>query len=872
MALAAGTSVGRYEIQSALGAGGMGEVYLARDPLLSRTVAVKLLPAAFATDPDRLRRFEQEAQATAALNHPHILAVHDVGRIGDQPFIVMEYVRGETLAAYIRRGRPSLRRSLEIGIEIADALDAAHRARIVHRDLKPANIMMTGDGHVKVLDFGLAKFLEHDTSAPTTGARTPQLETTTGQLLGTPVYMSPEQLLGDAIDQRTDIYTLGVILFEMLTGQRPHDGDVLELLRNAALTTPIRTVRDVDGTIAPEVSALVARCMARNPSNRFQTAGELNVELQRLLSEGVASKGSRFSSRENPSLTPEVQKRRRYRFAAWLVVGAVAVAGLVSIPLTDRIGIRALFRAERPVIAVLPFENLTNDASNANLGSGVAYSLTNSLARLPAISVIPWSSMLDAGALQGRDDIAREVGATMVLEGGIQQAGGKLRITARLVRRDRTQVWSGDAEGGLEEMFSMQNQLAEGLLSELRIALTPDDLQRLKKVPTRHEDALKAYLYGLELMDSPDGASYDAAVALFQKATSIDTDFSLAFAALGETYRRRSVRIRDTKLMERASGALTEALRLDKDQPEVRLLRARVYRSTGRPELAMNEVRIVLAEQPDNDNARRLLGQLLAAAGNHDDARRELVKAAELRPDYWPNHEVLGLFFYETGRLEEAIKAFTEVTRLKPDDATPFQQLGSMYIALGDYDRARQSSEKSNKLRPNAGSYANLGFIAFARRRYDDAARLYEAARKLQPGLPVNHGNLADAYRRIPSREGEARALYLEAIKLGEKALEVNPDDMATFAQLGVYYAKVGLRDDARRMVDRARTSTDANVLYFRAVTLALIQQPDAAMNVLVEAIERGYPVHLAREDVDLASLRSRTDFPRRLADAVKKR
>jgi serine/threonine protein kinase len=261
VALLAGTSLGRYEIQSPLGAGGMGEVYLARDPLLGRTVAIKLLPTAFAGDPDRLRRFQQEAQTSAALNHPRILAIHDVGQAGDQPFIVMEYVRGETLSAFLRHGRASLARALEIGIEIADALAAAHGARIVHRDLKPANIMVTGDGHIKVLDFGLAKFLWTDTSAPTLPGHL-RTETSTGHVLGTPAYMSPEQLFGDRVDERTDIYTLGVILFELVTGQRPYK-DIFDLLRGEDPTTPIRSAHEVDETIAPELSDVIARAMAR---------------------------------------------------------------------------------------------------------------------------------------------------------------------------------------------------------------------------------------------------------------------------------------------------------------------------------------------------------------------------------------------------------------------------------------------------------------------------------------------------------------------------------------------------------------------------------------------------------------------------------
>ena len=531
----------------------MGEVYLARDPLLSRTVAIKLLPTAFADDPDRLRRFEQEAQATAALNHPRILAVHDVGRIGDQPFIVMEYVRGETLAAYIKRNRPSLRRSLEIGIEIASALDAAHRARIVHRDLKPANVMLTGDGHVKVLDFGLAKFLLHDTSAPTTHGVTPREETITGQLLGTPPYMSPEQLLGDQVDQRTDIYTLGVILFELVAGQRPHEGDILELLRNAALTTPVRTVRDVDSSVPPEISEAIARCMARNPANRFQRAGEVEAELQRLLAEDPRSSQVRYSSGGSQS-GARVEKRRIYRFAAWLLAGALAIGAVAAIPFVNDLLTTDAAPNESPVIAVLPFENATGEASNSHLGRGIAYSLTTSLDRLPSISVVSLSNMLEDGALdRSPREIARDFGATLVVLGGIQESGGRLRIDARLEAPGGGRpIWSGYAQGNRDELFTMQKQLAEALLSALSVSVTEEDRRRLARPPTKNDDALRAYWQGLALLDRPDDEDFEAAIKSLRLATTLDPGFSRAFAAIGEAHRVRSITRNDAAMMDEA--------------------------------------------------------------------------------------------------------------------------------------------------------------------------------------------------------------------------------------------------------------------------------------------------------------------------------
>ena len=863
MALIAGTSLGRYEIQSPLGAGGMGEVYLARDPLLGRTVAIKLLPTAFAGDPDRLRRFQQEAQTSAALNHPRILAIHDVGQAGDQPFIVMEYVRGETLAAYLRHGRASLARALEIGIEIANALAAAHGARIVHRDLKPANIMVTGDGHIKVLDFGLAKFLWTETSAPTLPGNA-RADTSVGHVLGTPGYMSPEQLFGDRVDERTDIYTLGVILFELVTGQRPYR-DIFDLLRGDEPSTPIRTAHEVDGTIAPEISATIARAMARKPADRFQTAGELEAELQRLLLDESAASGPASRSRTVPP--PVVERRRLRRYAPWLLV-ALVVVGAATVPIVNWMDGTATAPAERPVIAVLPLDNLSGDSSKAYIGVGIADTLTTSLGRLSSISVVPRSSMLDAGAAtRPLAEIARNLGVTLLVRGSIQEAGDQLQVNVTLASLDGQLIWTGGEVGRHDQLFAMQNRLAESLLAALRLRPTPAERQNLARVPTEDEQARDAYWKGLTLLDQPDDANYVAAVTYFKQATARDPRFSLAFAALGEAYRRRSVLTNNSALMEEAIANVTTALDLDAEQPEVRLSLAAVYRSTGRTAAAMDQVNRVLANQPNNDTAHRLLGELLDREGRRQEAQEALVKAVDLRPKYWPNQEQLGLFFYRHGQFREAIAAFTRVAELKPDDAYPFQQLGTLYLAQGDRRKARENFERSIKLRRNAGSFANLGWIAYYERRYPDAIREYEEAVKLAPAVPVYRANLGDAYQKSGRRPDALRA-YEKAIEVGVEALSVNPNAVDMISQLGVFYAKAGLPREAESHADRAvrLNPSSPDVLYLRAVALALIGQRDAAMRQLVEAVDRGYAAHLALEDDDLASLRSLPDFQRLIA------
>jgi tetratricopeptide (TPR) repeat protein len=677
--------------------------------------------------------------------------------------------------------------------------------------------------------------------------------------------MSPEQVLSDRVDERTDIYTLGVILFELVTGRRPYK-DVFDLLSGDDGTAPIRTAHDVDGTIAPHVSASIARAMARRPADRFQTARELEQELRRLLLEEATAGTTQTERTARPAFG---HRRSIAWYAGWSLAAAIAVGATAFVysnrSITSDVT-SAAARTGKPVIAVLPLDNLTGDALKDYLGIGIADSMTTSLAHLSSISVVSRSNMRDAGAAtRPVSEVARNLGVTMLVGGSIQQVGELLRVNATLTRVNDGQVlWSGDEDGRHEQLFSMQNRLAEALVNALRIRITADERQDLARAPTEDVEARDAYWMGLALLDRPDDPDFGTAVDHFKRATTRDRGFSLAFAALGEAYRRRSVRTNDAALMEEAKIAVTEALRLDPDQPEVRLSLAGVLRSTGFPGSAVDEIRRVLTDQPDNDNAHRLLGVMLAREGRSQEALSALQKAADLRPNYWPNQEQLGLFFYANGRLQDAIDAFRRVAALKPDDALPFSQLGAMYLLQGDVGRARENFEKSNQVQPTAGSFANLGMIAFYEGRFDAAVREYEAAVGLEPTIAVHRGNVGDAYRKV-GRTADARAAYLKAIELGEQALTINPNDATTESRLGVYYAKVGSLTQAALYATRAaRTSpTDPDVLYLRAVVLVLTGQRDAAMRQLSEAINRGYAVHLALKDDDLAPLRSLPAFQR---------
>src|SRR5215831_5582847 len=491
-----GRQLGPYVIRERLGAGGMGEVYVAEDTRLRRLVALKFLHDEGAATPEGRERLLREARAVAALNHPHIATIYDVLDSTDDPSmpppIVMEYVEGETLSERLTRGPMTVDETLRFGREIADALAAAHRRGIIHRDLKPANLRVTSNGHVKVLDFGLARMVAPDRT-DTRGLSIERALQTRGdhQIAGTPGYMSPEQALGEPIDTPTDVFSLGVVLFEMLAGRRPFPGQdfISASLAMIAIATPRLT--EAAPHVPPAVDALVTRMLAKDPRDR-PSAGDVVAEIDRL---------SRPSGVETPA--PALRQRPRWHAYAAAVGAAMIVASASAAWWRMSHGQVA---SVRPAIAVLPLVNLSGDPAKDYLGVGIAETLTTSLARLSSVTVVSRAAMQESGALKTTDTakIARDLGATLLLQGSLQQSGDRLHVNATLGAPDGRVLWSGDSEASLADLFQLENRLAVSLIEALRVTVSTEERASVARPPTSSREALDAYWQGIALLDLPD--------------------------------------------------------------------------------------------------------------------------------------------------------------------------------------------------------------------------------------------------------------------------------------------------------------------------------------------------------------------------------
>jgi serine/threonine protein kinase/Flp pilus assembly protein TadD len=840
-------AIGPFRVLRKLGAGGMGEVYLAEDERLGRRVALKCPSDSWLASGEGRARLHREARAAARLNDPRIAAVYDVLDIDGRPFIVMEYVEGEPLSAEIARGPVPLERALQIGTDLAHALAVAHAAGIVHRDLKPANVMVGADGRIKVLDFGLARSVD----APSGALTAP------GHVLGTPGYLAPEQLLGRAADARTDIYSLGAILYELLTGHPPATADRARGL--AALLDPPSHISSVNPSLPRHVSAIVMRALAPEPGDRYQSTTELAHALEH---------ASHSLGEDRTREVPHVQSRPTAKIAAALLLAAVAATLLLlALPRWwHRNDAPAGANHPTPVVAVLPLTNLSGDPNLEYVGAGMADTMSTKLASIPGISVVSRAEIHEA--LQRTGDVTkvcRALGVTYAVTGGVQQAANRVQVTINLLSPDgRTIVPGGGRiyEDSLDNMFTLQRRIAEDLSSAMVGTLSPAARAQLARNPTTSVSAMSAYWRGRALMDKPGPAPIDPAIAAFHESIALDPSFALGHAGLGAASWRKYTETRDQVWATRAVSSAERARQLDPDQPEVRLALATVYNGVGRTDDALREAGSALELQPASYGAHRMLGEIRSSRGETEQAVAEFAAAIRIRPDYAAGYRSLGLEQMRAGRYADAAAAFDKMAELQPDSPFPHQLLGNAHLSAGDLDAAMDEYSAAQARGGSFATYSSLGYVNYLRGRFDDAVRSYQQAIERRPKSATTHWNLGDAYRRV-GKKSEARKAYGEAVKLFDADLQVNPTDANATATRATCLARLGRGPEALAEASRAAQLApgDQDVQYQRALVLTILGRTEPAIDALELAVKSGYSVPLLRLDEDLAPLRQSPRF-----------
>jgi tetratricopeptide (TPR) repeat protein len=834
----------RYTIIEEIGVGGMGIVYKALDRQLGKPIALKLMRPK-AMDPSNIARFRRELSLARHVSHPNVCRVHDLGEVDGVLYISMEYVEGQRLDHLIvAMGHLSPRQTIALGRQICAGLRAIHEQGIVHRDLKPSNIMVNRSGHVFIMDFGLAV---------RPGA---EKVTSTGAVLGTFAYLSPEQARGHDIGPRSDVYAVGLVLFEMLTGVTPPGDDVaLPLaLRDASDRCPFPG--DMAADVPPALDDLVMRCLERDPARRFGSAEELEQALATLQT-ALGTQSSRTHARRVSGRFPLRRVGPKARWTAAAGIAATAFALVLSLwPKPAPVPAPA---DATPVLAVLPFTNLSGDPTFDAAALAATDILLTRLATLPGLVVVAASPPRDLPPGGNRiKSVATESGATLILEGTLYREQSRVRATVKLLKTSGAVLWPGEFECPADRPMELPSRIAEALSSALEVNLSPAQRETLGRPPTRDALAFAEYGEALRLLQSPDARDPERAERLLSSATRRDPQFSLAFAALGQAYWSRYQLTKDVAMMRRATDAVLQALRLDPEQPGVRLSLALNYYSTGRTDEALDEVRQALAQQPTNDDCHRLLGDILAENGRFDEALLSYNTAVRIRPRYWKNHRQLALAYYRMGRLDDAATAARRVIEHQPRSVAAHQLLGTIYQVMPRDDLALESYAEANRLEPAAPTYINIGRIEHERGRHEQAAEAYGRALALDPKRVVLHRNLGDLNTDM-GRPEAARASYTEALRLADAELTVNARNPRALSVGAICLAKLGRFEAARqRSVEAlAVNRADKELLYRHAAVLALSGRREAAVAALAEAFRQGYSPKLALRDPDVKPLLS---------------
>ena len=732
-----GATVSRYKIISKLGGGGMGVVYEAEDLELGRRVAIKFLPEQTVLSPDALERFKREARAASALNHPHICTVHDVGTHGGQPFLVMERLRGQTLKHAIGHRPLSIDKVITLGEEIADALDAAHGAGIVHRDLKPANLFITDRGEAKILDFGLAKMSSPEAGGPVLpDAPTVAGEylTEIGTTLGTVAYMSPEQARGEAVDARSDLFSLGVVLYEAATGRRPFDGvSTAEILATVLRNAPVPPTR-LNPALPPKLEEVILKALEKDPSLRYQSAADLRGDLRRLQRDAgaraVAVTGP--VSREDGPPAARKSGASASRRSAW-IGGAAAVIVVVAL-----IGYVATRGREAPAsapdarpsaapdhsIAVLPFVDMSEKKDQEYFADGLAEELMGMLSKVSALKVPARTSSFYFKDKQATvADIARALGVTHVLEGSVRKSGDTLRVSVELVQADNGyRVWSATYDRTLDDVFKVQDEIAGAVVKALEVSLLDADMP--KATPAANQEAYALYLQARALHYRGTHADNRTGIRYLERALTLDPAFAPAWFGLADALVYDLVYFGGSyqEVYPRARKAAETALTLDPKLADAHLVMGRIL-----GELEWNwtaadvELRRALELDPNNVLALWVASGYDLIGDRLDDAWRLIQRAAALDAVGDGVYSGVGDVQIRRGHLAEAEAAYRKATELNPTGGLLHAWLGFVLLARGQPDAALRAIEQETDDGWRQYGLA-LAFDALGRRREADQA------------------------------------------------------------------------------------------------------------------------------------------------------
>ncbi|HEX6731329.1 MAG TPA: protein kinase [Pyrinomonadaceae bacterium] len=817
-----GTKLGRYEIHAQLGAGGMGEVYLAEDTKLGRKVALKILPSELAANQLHMRRFTQEAKAAAALNHPNIAHIYEIGESDNLHFIAMEFVDGQTLRDCLKSRETDLKKILRYLQHVAEALAKAHTAGIVHRDLKPDNIMITREGYAKILDFGLAKLLEQpgdlNSLAEASKTLTRPMYSTPGAIMGTPSYMSPEQAQGKPVDHRSDIFSFGSILYEAVTGQRPFDGEsIVETLHNI-IHAPAPAVKEADVGPPVDLTRIVRRCLAKDQDERYQSITEAAIELRELRRqvEGLALVDAHTNSAASATVSGSSRSNatvseRLPASSAEYIVGRIArhksLAILLLLLLVGIIGGALYFSGRRgesaiDSIAVLPFVNQSRDQDTEYVSDGLTESIINSLTQFRNIRVIARSSVFH---YKGKETdplaIGKELGVRALLTGRVMQRGDNLLVSTELIDlRENRQIWGEQYERKISDLLAVQREIARDITTNLRLKLSGTEQKSLAKQYTNNAEAYQLYLKGRFYWNERRADALKKAIEYFNQAIEQDRNFALAYAGLADTY----VLLpgygagSPEESYPKAKSAAKKALEIDDDLAEAHAALANsLFLSDWNFAESNREFQRAIELNPNYAAAHHWYGGNLLIMAKFDDAIAEMNRAQELDPLSLIINTELGTTYLYARQYERSIEQLRKTLQMDQSFYFAHYSLGMAYVMKGSVEEGQAEYQKARQLNDDPFVLALLGHSYAVSGKKDEALRTTEQLKEISRQRYVPAYSLAIVYAGLNEKE-QAFEWLEKSYKAHEgyvTILKIDPflDNLRSDARFAALMLRVGV-------------------------------------------------------------------------------
>lgn len=842
-----GQTVSHYRILEKLGAGGMGVVYKAEDIRLGRLVVLKFFPENSVIDAHALERFKREARTASALDHANICTIYEIDEDQGRPFIAMQLLEGQTLADRIGNQPVPLATLLDWALQISDALQAAHAKGIMHRDIKPANIFITTRDQAKILDFGLAKLTLPDLESSTNPTMSMSAQLThTGATIGTVAYMSPEQARGEPVDPRTDLFSFGVLLYEMATGKQAFSGPTWAVTVHAILgQAPVSLNESMPG-LPHRLQEIIDKALVKNRDLRYQTAAEMHRDLLQLKKDYESGKSLK-STRAAAIWSP----KRKLQLA--LAAGCVAllITAIVRGPqLLHRFrsavaGTAAPIVLEKKSIAVLPLAPIADDPKLTVFGKGL---LEDVAAKLSQLSANHDLEVISPRALEDRKvstlaDARKEFGVNLGLSVSLKQDGDLVRAAYSLIDTSTDKNLAGDSiTAPVSDLFTIEDKLTSGVAEALHISLRAEERQALGSHATTLPEAFQYFVEGIGyLRQSTKPEALTSAETVFKQALKLDPNYGPAEAGLGETYWYRYVMTKQKRWIASAEEACTRAVELGNAGAEGHVCLGTLANGTGQYEKAAEQFQQAVQLDPVNDQAYSHLAEAYQNLNQIDKAEETYKRSISVRPEFWRGYSSLGAFYFAQAEYDKAQAMFEKAVAIKPDSYRNYVNLGGALLYEGKGEDATRAFEKSIAIRPSYQGYESLAVAYFRLRKFDQAARTTQEALKLDDSDYQTWGNLGDAYYYGGNKQSAIES-YKKAISLAAQRLKINPRDTDVLSDLAGYWSMLGDRSRALDYLDRALVGKkDKEVLFDAALVYNQLHETGTALEWLSKALAAGY-------------------------------